>query len=476
MKRFAAILTLFALIFLLPAGAFGFSEGAPNQNNINIEILTEESFEPTNPPYVTAEGSVLIEQETGKVLFDKDAHKKLFPASTTKLLTALIAIEKGNLDDIVTVGDEVWMIPADSSKACIVTDEQITLRDLLFGLMVNSGNDAAMTIAVHIARSIKGNELSTQEALDYFAELMNQRAKEAGALNSNFVNPHGYHDTNHYTTAYDLAMITRDAMKYEFFHEITSTINMETKYWDTKEPRYWHNKNRLINKYYPEYYEYATGGKTGWTTPAGPCLVSTAAKDGMNLISVVLKSEYSKQWSDTVALFNYGFHNFKPVELFSKGNIFSTLETTNHASGDSGQLSIEISTEGYTGVFHKSDLSKIKQSITWNNELLDKDYNQAEDLGSNLPVLTAPVYKGQIVGEVVYSLEDEVIARCYLTAARDIPKKEFIPKGTNSLSKKEASNYGKYVLMVLGALVIIKAVFSISKHYKRRHSGYLFRR
>ena len=335
----------------------------------NVSIAVEEELLPP-PAGLTAEGAVLIEQHTGKALHGKQEHKQLYPASTTKILTALIAAEYGHLDEVVTVGDEINLIAWDGTKAGLVQDEKITMRNLILGMLINSGNDAANTIAVHIARSVSGKALPTQDALNYFSGMMNKRAREAGALDSNFVNPHGYHDPNHYTTPYDLAMISRAAMENEFFRQAISVTSMDTTYWATGEPRFWRSKNKLLNKSDPEYYEYATGGKTGYTSKSGQCLVSFATKDGLDLITVVMKSASGQQWSDTKTLFEYGFSNYEYDPILEHGTIVETLPVENYASDDWGSLAVEISSENWGDVFHKRDIPEIRKEIQWDQSLL----------------------------------------------------------------------------------------------------------
>ena len=159
---------------------------------------------------IAGEAAVLMEENTHEVLFEKNSNARMYPASTTKIMTALIALEYGDPEDIIEVGQEIEWIPQDSSKAGLFVGQEIKLSDLLYGLMLPSGNDAANTIAVHIGKKFEMDpNLSLEDAFKVFIDLMNQRAKEIGADNTHFTNPHGYHDKDHYTTPMDLARITR---------------------------------------------------------------------------------------------------------------------------------------------------------------------------------------------------------------------------------------------------------------------------
>lgn len=260
-------------------------------------------------PSIQGQGAIVMEQSSGKIIYNKGLHKKFYPASTTKILTALLAIEKGNLKDVITVGKEINLINKDSSKAGLYVGQRISLKNLIYGLMLPSGNDAANTIAVYIGRKASGNKgLTQQQAISHFVKLMNQRGKDLGVKESNFTNPHGYHNPKHYTSVYDLSLITKKAFSYSFFREVvktpTYTLVINSK---TKKKVTWYNRNELIQSKNKHYYSYATGIKTGHTSSAGYCLVSSATKDDKGLFVIVMKSTQEGQWSDTKKLYTYGF-------------------------------------------------------------------------------------------------------------------------------------------------------------------------
>lgn len=252
---------------------------------------------------VSSQYAVLIEQSSGRVLFEKGAHEKRRIASITKIMTAILAIESGKLDETVKVSKNATR--AEGSSLYLKENEEIKLRDLVYGLMLRSGNDAAVAIAEYIGGSVEG-----------FAFLMNQRADEIGMLNSHFTNPHGLDDSkDHYSTAYDMAILTRYAMMNDTYKEIAGTevhrAPNPTESWD----RVWRNKNRLLT----ELYEYSTGGKTGFTKLAKRTLVSTATKDGMDLIAVTLNGP--DDWNDHINMFETAFKTFEMVQVVEKGFI-----------------------------------------------------------------------------------------------------------------------------------------------------------
>lgn len=251
-------------------------------------------------PSTTAHAAVLYERSTGTVLYGKEMHTRRAPASTTKVMTALLAIELGRMDDIVTVSRKAAGVPGSSAR--LYPDQKIRLLDLLYGLLLNSGNDAAVAIAEHIAGS--------EEA---FVALMNERARELGLENTRFQNPHGLDAPGHYSTAYDLAILTDTAMNYPLFAQIVATREHVTDHGAFR------NTNRLLWSM-----EGALGVKTGTTGQAGYCLVAAVSGEGMELISVVLGS--SDRWADSIRLLNYGFDEFHLLTLVERGSAVAEID------------------------------------------------------------------------------------------------------------------------------------------------------
>ena len=247
----------------------------------------------------SAHSYVLMDAETGRVLDSKNMNDKSLIASITKIMTSVIAIESNKLDEIITVDESI--LSAYGSGIYIQIGEEMLLRDMLYGLMLRSGNDAAVMIATYIAGS--------EEA---FVKLMNDKAQKIGMKNTNFINSSGLDNTDsgNYSTAYDMAILTRYAMQYDEYREIVKTKEYTVK---TNYKTYvWHNKNKLLN------YDYVTGGKTGYTEKAGRTLVSTASKDNMNLIAVTIRD--SDDWNTHIELYNYAFSNYTTYKVLNKNN------------------------------------------------------------------------------------------------------------------------------------------------------------
>lgn len=248
---------------------------------------------------ISAKSAVVIDSVSKRVLYEKDAYSKRGMASTTKIMTALLTLELLDGEDVVTVspyasgteGSSIWLSPG----------EKITVSDLLYGLLLSSGNDAATALAEQVAGSV-----------DAFTQLMNKRAMEIGCTDTNFTNPHGLPDDNHYTTAYDLALISAEAMKNKTFREIVSTVNKTISWEGSRWNRSLSNHNKLLKKY-----EYAIGIKTGYTKKDGRCLVSSSRKDEREIIVVTLSAP--DDWNDHMNLSEYCFEHFVPVTITKAG-------------------------------------------------------------------------------------------------------------------------------------------------------------
>ncbi len=248
-----------------------------------------------------AASAVLIEASTGKVLYAKAAHEKLPMASTTKVMTAILTIEHCALSEMATVSREAY--GTEGSSIYLELEEKISVEDLLYGLMLASGNDAAVTLAIHVAGSVEA-----------FAQLMNEKAKEIGALNTNFVTPNGLHDGAHYTTAYDLALISAYALKNETFQTIVGTTYHRTTTGNLQ--RTFKNKNKILWQY-----EGGNGVKTGYTKAAGKCLSFAAKRDGMQLVGVVLNCP--DMFNNAIRMLDYGFANYEMVKAIGAGDVIA---------------------------------------------------------------------------------------------------------------------------------------------------------
>lgn len=350
-------------------------------------------------PSISSDAAILIDANTGQILFEKNIHEPMYPASTTKIMTGILALESGKLDDIVTV-DNKTPYEISGSHIALEPGEIISFNDLLHALLIESANDAAAVIAKHISGS-------TSE----FAKLMNDKAKEVGAKNTHFVNPHGLHNKEHTTTAYDLAKIAQYAMKNDDFRSLVKkykyTIN-ETNKKDVK--RYLKSSNKMLyatgtnNKINVNgrsvdiKYAGSNGVKTGYTPEAQNCLVTSAVRGNQELISVVLHATGKNVYIDTHKLLDYGFDNFESKQLAFKNEFIQNIDIER---GDKTFIPLIV---GQT-VF-----------ATLSNET-ENNINKTIKLQDNI---TTPVSNGQVLGNIEYTLDDEVIGTANLISAVDV--------------------------------------------------------
>ncbi len=312
-------------------------------------------------PQIGAEAAILMEASTGTVLYAKEITKKEYPASVTKVMTGLLAAENCDLDEMVTFSHEaVFGIERGSSNIGMDEGESITMNDALHGMLILSANEVAMAIGEHIA----GDK-------DSFAELMNQRAAELGCVNTHFMNACGLHDDNHYTCAYDLALIAREFYTYDYLAKISRTGTCTFEATATQPDSFsLQNKNQLLEGRRCEY-EGLLGSKTGYTTVSRQTLVSAAERDGMTLICVILKEESPYQFEDTVALFDYGFENFQLVNVAENESEFMVSDKDFFSEGQDifgdNQPFLQIDPDDYVVIPKTADFSALQSEIVYNS-------------------------------------------------------------------------------------------------------------
>ena len=345
-------------------------------------------------PAISAESAILMDANTGVILYAKNIHKKSYPASTTKLLTCLIAMERGNLDDMVTFShDAVFSLPPRSSNMGMDEGEALTLEQCLYGILVGSANEVANAVGEHISGSIE----------DFVAD-MNKRAEELGCTDSHFMNTNGLPNDDHYTTVYDLALISSAFYQNEMLCKIDNTARYHFEPTATQpDDFYLNNKHQLING--EIVYEGVVGGKTGYTDAARQTLVTCAERNGMKLICVVFKEESPTQFTDTVELFNYGFNNFQVMNISENEDKYQIepsgfFQTGNDIFGSSKPI-LSIDSDSYViipNTINFSDLSSdIDYSISDENRIAQIRYSYADTyVGSaylNLASDTASTYE-----------------------------------------------------------------------------------
>ncbi len=297
-----AVFLIVSPILSLQSYAVDYQEQALLQKELPIQ--SNETPQWPHGPEITAEAAIVMEANTGTILYAKNIHEELYPASTTKIMTCLLAVENASLSDEVKFSNEaVFSIPRDGSNIGMDVGQSITLEQALYGIMVGSANEVANAVGELVGGTIDG-----------FVDMMNDRAEELGCTNTHFANTNGLQDKNHYTSVYDLALISKAFFSNELLCKVGNTPRYHFTPTATQpDDFYLNNKHKLITGEMS--YEGILGGKTGYTDKARETLVTCAEKNGMRLICVVLKDESPSQFTDTVTLFDYGFNNFKTVNI-----------------------------------------------------------------------------------------------------------------------------------------------------------------
>lgn len=329
---------------------------------------------------VSASSAVLIEAESGRVLYEKDADKRRPMASTTKIMTALVALENCELDTAVKIPKEA--VGIEGSSLYLVEGEILTLRELLYALMLRSANDAAAAIAITVGGSVSD-----------FVDMMNEKAEEMGLTDTHFDNPHGLDSEEHYTTARELAFITAEALKNEVFREIVSTYKKSLPLGNVPDRRLVVNHNRLLRTY-----DGCIGVKTGFTKKDGRCLVSAAERDGITLIAVTLNAP--NDWSDHKRMLDSGFAAVKRVKISSDG------------------------IEGYLPtVGAKTDMIKYG-AVGDTSAVLPNDAGELRVVIELPRFVFAPVKKGDIIGRAVFMNGNDEVASLPIEALTDAPERK----------------------------------------------------
>ena len=411
---------------------------SPADYNTKVPQLLREG-------HLYADSAILVDAASGDVLFSKNARARMYPASTTKVMTLLLALESGiAMDTTIVIPQQAAQIPADSSLIPVFPGDMMTFRDLLYGFMLTSGNDGANAIAVLVSGNV-----------DAFVERMNQRAKELGCEDTHFANAHGYHDPQHYSTALDLARIASEGVKLDAFRRITSAPSyvMNIQRGNAAMEQRVVNTNSLLKSDNTYYYPDCIGIKTGFHSAAGQCFVGAAERDGVRLVTVDLHSVGSvEKWVDTIRLFNYGFTRYTGYsmeQMFNfAGSKIATLRVSNAIQSDpyQGMLNLKIA--------QISDPDYVRMVENDNEAAMDAaidDFVTRCELTVTSDMV-APVSKGEIIGRLKYLDQSGKEITALLVADRNIEEQPPRMKLTDIFP---ALTYFENPLVVLLAVVLI---------------------
>ncbi|MBQ5950978.1 MAG: D-alanyl-D-alanine carboxypeptidase [Lachnospiraceae bacterium] len=398
-------------------------------------------------PELASDGAILIDVVTGTVLYEKNIDQRFYPASITKIMTALLAIEKLPLGDVITyTREDIYSLEKGASTIALRPGEELTVEESLYGLLLASGNECANGLARKAGGTIAA-----------FVEMMNARAKEMGCTGTNFVNPHGLHDENHYTTPRDMAVIMRAAITNETYLRFDSTrthIIPATNLVDEKRPV--KMRHEMMDPYGKNYYEGVTAGKTGFTTPAGNTLVTYAVRDGVRLISVVMHST-GQQYEDTKKLLDYGFSSFQSVDASQWENRFSAADSADimNIMMEDGRVDMEVTGDSWVVMPKTAAPEDLTTDIVWEAG--------ADGSAGKIRYL----YEGMEVGSASLRLKEGTEKRFPFAVREGLYIIE--ADGTQHLSIPHV------VLMAAGFLLLLAAVIGILRRMSGKTEGVSFR-
>lgn len=415
---------------------------------------------------IQAEAAFLMNLDTDSPMFDKNSTKKMYPASLTKIMTAILTIE--NISDLdgtkiplkAYLQDAMYRANVEAggglSLSGILKGEELSARNLLYAIMLPSGNEAALMLADYIGDG----------SVEYFVEMMNNKAAEIGAVNTHFVNPNGLHDENHYTTAQDMYLIARYAMNLPGFMDIANTTRYNGGPTNIHENLYWQNTNKVIDPTSEYYYPYVSGMKTGSTPEAGRCFISTASRDGYNYLLVVMGAPYydssgkvnptNLAFTESVAIYKAVFDTFKVKTLLEKGRGLGELPLLYGRGGK--EYLLVMSGERFTAL--------LPNEIEASSVILELD----------LPTrVAAPVEYGQKIGEVVLILADEEIGRVPVLAAETVEASTLalLLKNINTVL---SSFWVKFIVVFLILFGIFYVALTVLRNINKNKYGAVKRR
>ncbi len=395
----------------------------------------------SEPPSINARGAIIGEMTTGQVVYELNADEKLYPASTTKIMTAILALEKGNMNDIVTVSEAAVNGLAESGSSVLLkAGEQMAFSDMVTYLLVASGNDAANALAEHISGSVSA-----------FVELMNQKAQELGCENTHFTNPHGLHDENHYTTPRDLMKIAEYAMKNETFASIVKIDKTVLPATNMRSETTISTTNHLISRWrnVDYYYEGAIGIKTGSTTPAGLCLVSGVQSGELTYITVVMGAEEGEDGSlgsftETIKLLDYAKSGF-------------SIQTMGDTSTPVTEVPVALGKDDDTVILSPESTLSALLPVDFDPDNVEVEYTVDENI-------KAPLEKGQVLGSATYSYEGKEYGSVNLVAAESVRRSTWLFIIDTIISIFSSTAFK----IVLGVLVLAALAFVLTGVFGRR--------
>jgi D-alanyl-D-alanine carboxypeptidase (penicillin-binding protein 5/6) len=434
--------------------------------------------------YLISPSAILMEQTTGKVLYAKNERARMYPASMTKILTSLVVLDHLHLDDIVVVGPEIRTMPAGYNTAIHFEGEYITVRNLLRALMVRSGNETGHVLALNVIRARDGRQnITYEEAERSFNALMNEKARSLGAMESHFNNPYGFQSENHYTTAYDMALISRAFMEIEELRDVVairqfSGDGLDGRVVEGAQIRHyeWTNHNEMLRGG-AHAYPYATGIKTGFTDAAGFCLAASATKMGFSLISVVFFApEPAARFQDTRVLMDYGFFTYAMLPLQARNDYLDTVIIANPRLGEGDELDI-LAGDTAESLLSQAQHTRVRRVIAYDETYLYEFGEDEEAPADGRTRIKAPLEKGTPLGKVQYILDGEILFEGAVIAAADVLERSFdsdmdyhIAQFKENVFTRKGIPYWFGVIGTLTGIIGIAAAVNTSRKSRNRNA------
>ena len=450
--RFLSLLLCYIILAATTLTAYATEASEEREERKALPIQSNNIKNWPEGPAIGAESAILMEMNTHTILYSKNIHEKMYPASTTKILTCLLAIQNCSLDEDITFSYEsIYSVPTDGSKLGGVDEgDTMNLENALYAVLVESANDVANAVGEHVAQRL-GKEKS--EAA--FAALMNEKAKSLGCTDSHFVNACGLFDENHYTSAYDLALIGCEFFNNELLCKMASTPRYHFKLKEEDEEDAWISSKNQLYKGKPYEYEYLLGSKTGYVSQSRQTLVSAAEKNGMKLVCVILCEDTPYQFEDTVTLFQYGFENFTRLSISDnetkyKINSMDSFDTNSDLFGDSTPL-ISMEDDRYVILPNTAEFSDMESVLTYHDSGADNDSN--------------------LIATVDYSFSGVPVGSCGIIFSRsDMPVFRFSSEGNTAysengdalLSPATDSDSGKQAVIFINVKRVILGVVVVA--------------
>ena len=452
MKKFLSyILSVFMLVTFVGQAFGGWQT--------DVSAATKKSL--PKAPSIIGESAILIEPTTGTIIYEKDPHKKMYPASITKIMTALLAIENCKMNDTVVYSKKnLDSLTAEDSNIQRQVGEKMSVKDCLYALMLSSANETATALAEHIAGSSEA-----------FAKLMNERAKQAGATDTHFANPNGLHDDNHYVTAYDMAMIMKAAIQYPVFldviHTTEYTIPANNK---RTEPFQSYQRHKMLFTTSPYYDADVIGGKTGYTDQAGKTLVTYAKRGNVSLISVVMKSNGDQVFDDTKKLLDYGFDNFN-YENVSENDSRFNFDTSNDFISPFSDTISNITVDKNASILIPKGISFSDLDTNVSFNLTDGSFATITYKYGDMVLGTANINYIQSKDNDETKAEEttstnNIVTNAVSTTTKALEKTNNSKTTTNN-SKKTSFNFLPIILIVLFIAIVAAAIIAIKAHQRK---------